>query len=37
MKKIMAFAITFAASALAFLALDIAFLSLQGLSFIFKG
>ncbi len=37
MKKTVAFAITFAASAFAFLALDIALLSLQGLSFIFKG
>ena len=37
MKKTIAFALAFAASSLAFLALDIALLYLQGLSFIFKG
>ena len=37
MKKTMSFALAFAASILAFLALDIALLYLQGLSFIFKG
>lgn len=37
MKKIAAFAVAFAASIILFLALDIALLRLQGLSFIFKG
>lgn len=37
MKKTVSFVVVFVASALAFLALDVAFLSLQGLSFIFKG
>lgn len=37
MKKTVSFVVAFIISALAFLALDVAFLSLQGLSFIFKG
>jgi len=37
MKKTMAFALAFAASSLVLLALDIALLYFQGLSFIFKG